>query len=250
MELEKFYRGNSVLHVLDTRIKLVAAIFFSFVTAISTGFISVTAGLCFAIVLVGISRISVADVGKRLFVVNGFTLFIWLVLPLTYPGAEKINFGPLFFSLAGLRLASLITLKTNSIVLACIALLTTSTVVDMGYGMQKLFIPKKLSLLLLFSYRYIILIYEEFKRLGRAAQLRCFSPGTDIHTYRTFGYLFGMTLVKSWQRAERVNEAMVLRGFEGTFYSLNESFLERRDIFIGGILVLVPVLLAGLEVWY
>lgn len=250
MELETFHQGKSVLHLLDTRVKLVAVSLFALVVAVSTGFETVLCGLCFSLVLLFFSQIKLKDVARRLLIVNGFTLFIWLTLPLTYPGAETINVSFLSISMDGVHLALLITLKTNTIVLASVSLLGTSSVVDLGYGMQRLYIPKKLNLLLLFTYRYIIVIYQEFKRLNRAARLRCFSPGTNLHTYRTFGYLFGMTLVKSWQRAERVNDAMLLRGFEGKFYSLNESVLRPSDLILGVGLLLVPVLLAGVEVWY
>ena len=100
------------------------------------------------------------------------------------------------------------------------ALLSTSTIAALGHGLEKTGLPSRLCYLLLFSYRYIFVIEQEFRRLQRAAKMRNFIPKTNIHTYRTYGYLFGMTLVKSWDQAHRVHQAMILRGFEGRFIPL------------------------------
>jgi cobalt/nickel transport system permease protein len=56
-------------------------------------------------------------------------------------------------------------------------------------------------------------------------------PATNIHTYRTYGYLFGMTLVRSWNRAIRVHQAMLLRGFNGRLIPLAQQTVGRNDIF-------------------
>jgi cobalt/nickel transport system permease protein len=104
-------------------------------------------------------------------------------------------------------------------------------------------IPDKLSHLLLFTYRYIHVFEREYQRLVQAMKIRGFVPRTDLHTYRSYGYLAAMLLVRSFDRAERVFQAMLCRGFNGTFYSLRTFSWQRRDhLFLAGSL---PVL-AGL----
>jgi cobalt/nickel transport system permease protein len=39
-----------------------------------------------------------------------------------------------------------------------------------------------------------------------------------------------MVLIKSFERAERVYQAMLLRGFQGRFYSLQEFHLRLHDL--------------------
>ena len=175
--------------------------------------------------------------------INTFTLFLWLTLPLTYGGREFTTMGPLSLSAEGLQLAALITLKTNAIILAIIALLGTSRIANIGHALETLQCPKKLCFILLFSYRYVFVIYQEYRRLVRAAQMRCFVPATTIHTYRTFGYLFGMTLVKSWNRATRVHQAMVLRGFNGQLIPLSKDIYTTGDtVFLSTLLTLTTIL--------
>jgi len=60
-------------------------------------------------------------------------------------------------------------------------------------------------------------------------KIRGLQPGTNIHTYRSYAYLAAMLLVRSYDRANRVFQAMLCRGFHGTFYSLRTFSWRRRD---------------------
>lgn len=230
MTFERFNQGDSLLHRTDTRVKIVGTIALTLVIALCHSFYTALAGLLVGLLLLILARLELRHVLWRLLVVNGFIAFLWLTLPLTYPGEPLVEVGPISISRQGIELATLITIKANSIILVFITLLATATVAELGRGLEGLRLPTKLCLLLLFSYRYIFVIGQEYQRLARTARLRCFRPGNNLHTYRTYGHLFGMTLVKSWNRAERVKQAMMLRGFHGRFYSLDERIIDRGDL--------------------
>jgi len=230
MTFEEFSRGDSLLHRTDIRVKLVAAMALTLMIALCQSFYTGLAGLLAGLILLLLSRLRPAQVFGRLLVVNSFIGFLWLTLPLTYPGEAVAGFGPVNLSRPGIELAALITIKANVIFLYFITLLSTSSIAELGHGLEGLRLPSKLCLLILFSYRYIFVISREYQRLARAAKLRCFRAGTNLHTYRTYAHLFGMTMVKSWNRAERVGQAMVLRGFHGRFYELNERRIGRDDL--------------------
>jgi cobalt/nickel transport system permease protein len=200
-----------------------------------------------SLLLTAVARLSWAAILRRLLIVNSFNALLWLLLPLTYGGTEVVRFAGLNLSLTGLRLAALITIKGNAAVLLFISLLSTSTVARLGHSLQLLRFSPRLCLLLLFSYRYLGLIHEEFLRLHRAAELRCFHPRTNLHTYRTYGHLLGMVIVRSWNRAARVQQAMLLRGFSGTFHSLEPTELHRNDVLLMVSLLLTALLLVVLE---
>jgi cobalt/nickel transport system permease protein len=227
---ERFATGDSLLHRRDPKVKVIVAAAFITVAAISNSFTVVTLALALAFMLLLMSRLELRQVGKRLLTANTFTLFLWLTLPLTYGGREMISFGPLTLSGEGIRLATLITLKTNCIVLSLIALLGTSRIASLGHALEGLYCSRRLCFLLLFSYRYIFVIYQEYQKLTRAAGMRCFVPATTLHTYRTYAYLFGMTLVRSWNRATRVHQAMLLRGFNGRLIPLEQQAVGRNDL--------------------
>jgi len=238
MNFEQFSRGTSFLHRADPRVKIISTAALSLVIALCQSFSTALTGLLIAILLVVAARLSPAMILRRLLIVNSFNILLWLLLPLTYGGQAVIDFAGISISRPGLCLAALITIKANAIILLFISLLATSTVARLGHGLQELHLSPRLCMLLLFSYRYIAVIHQEYHRLQRAAKLRCFNPGTNLHTYKTYAHLLGMLLVKSWNRAERVRQAMTLRGFSGRFYSLHELKVNRIDhVLLAGMLL-------------
>ena len=76
--------------------------------------------------------------------------------------------------------------------------------------------------LLLFTVRAIDLIGREYRTLRAAMRVRAFRMRTSVHVWRSMGYLFGMLLVRSLERSERIVAAMRCRGFAGQFPSLTE----------------------------
>lgn len=243
MITEDFAKGTSFLHKRDSKGKIIASIAFIGVTAATSSFLTAGCGLLLAGIMTLAARLPIKKVGKRLLLVNSFTLLLWLVLPFSYGDGSTALLWSLPVSKEGITLASLITLKTNAIVLYILAFLSTSTIASIGHGLQKLGLPDRLSFLLLFSYRNIQLIYNEYRKLLFAATMRNFSPGTNMHTYRTFAYLFGMTLVKSWNRGERIHEAMLMRGFTGELHPLNHSKMNRNDLLFLGVNLLLSLAL-------
>jgi len=228
---EPFASGNSPIHRLSPTLRVAAAAAYSFLVALSHGLPTLTAALLLSIILVFFARLDLRIVMQRLTVVLGFLLLIWVFLPWTYKGKIWFHLGPLAISHPGILLCLEISLKSIAILLAMIALVSTMTTARLGHVLNHLHLPDKLVYLILITYRYIFVIEQEYQRLMRAARIRNFRPGTNLHTYRTYAYLLGMLFVRSADRAKRVHQAMVCRGFSGKFYSLQESTKGYRNWF-------------------
>jgi len=226
---EPFAEGASAAHRLDPRAKVVVAALFAALLAVAQTYAVVLAGLALALIWLVLARLPLKKVVARLLVVNSFIFFLWLVLPLTYPGQVVWRLGPLAATREGLVYTGLITLKSNAIIIALIALIATIPVITLGQALQTLRLPDKLCHLLLFTYRYLHVFEQEFQRLVQAMKIRGFKPGTNLHTYRSYAYLAAMLLVHSYDRADRVFQAMLCRGFRGTFYSLRTFSWRRQD---------------------
>jgi cobalt/nickel transport system permease protein len=244
---EPFAEGTTPLHKMDAAAKVVAAVIIVLPAATTERFQVIAGFAILSLILATIARLPVRQVIKRLILVNTFTLFLLLTLPFTFGGEQKLLFSLLPVSVEGTRLALLIGVKTNTILIAMMALLNTSNLSALGYGLEKLGLPLRLCYLVLFSYRYIFVIEQEYRRLLRAARMRCFAPSTNIHTYRTFGYLFGMTLVKSWEQAHRVHQAMILRGFSGRFIPLSVVTIDFKSYLLITMVALYSLILVWLE---
>jgi cobalt/nickel transport system permease protein len=244
---EPFSEGASLAHRLDPRGKMVAAALFAVLVAVSQTYVATLAGLALALICLALARLPLKKVAYRLLVVNSFIFFLWIVLPFTYPGTPVLHVGPLTVTREGLLFTGLITLKSNAIIIGLIALVATVPVVTLGQAMHELRLPDKLCHLLLFTYRYLYVFEQEFRRLVQAMKIRGFRPRTNLHTYRSYAYLAAMLLVRSHDRAERVFQAMLCRGFRGVFYSLRTFSWQPRDKFFLAVALLALMVLIFLE---
>lgn len=229
MDIEEFALGNSFVHRLDPRVKIICAVIFSTVVAVNHWILAAALAILFPMVLIVAARINVRRVLSRLAVVNTFILFLWLFLPFTFPGEVIYSLGPLEIHREGLLYALLITLKSNAIVLMVIALLGTSPVFNLVHALSHMGIPDKLVHIFFFCFRYVHVIHEEYHRLAKAMKIRSFQPRSDIHTYRAYAYLVGMILVRSFDRSKRILAAMKCRGFKGRFYILHHYEMKKFD---------------------
>jgi len=248
MLAETFAEGNSFIHRLDPRVKVVAASAFSILAAISDQFAALIVALILAIALVSFAKLPWRAVGRRLVIVNGFLLLLWLVVPITLPGTVALRIGPLEVTREGVIYAMMITVKSNAIILACIALLSTSHITAMGRALSRLHVPDKIVHVLLFMVRYLGIIHREYLRRSTAIRVNGFRPGTNLHTYRTYANMVGMLLIGSYEMAETVYAAMLCRGFSGEFWTLEEFEMRDTDILFCATMA-VAMLLMGLLQW-
>lgn len=246
---QPFAHGTSLVHRLDPRPRLLAAFAFSVLVAVSTRVEVAWAGVAVGVAAVGLARLRVRNLLKRLVEVNVFILFLWCVVPFTHPGRAIWTAGPLTATNEGVRYALAVTLKANGIVLVLTALVATVDVARLGHALYHLRVPAKLIHLFTFTIRYFDVLHREYRRLRNAMRLRCFRPRTNRHTYRTYGFLVGMLLVRSLDRSHRVVAAMKCRGFRGRFFVLWHFALGRRDAVFAVVSVLVLCGLGWLQ-WH
>ncbi len=242
---ETFVVGSSCCHLLDARLKIVFATLFSFFIALSQKTVVLCCGLGCAVCLVALAQLPGREVLKRLRVINLFNLFFWVFIPLTF--TREATPDLLLLGMPGLLLALHITLKSNAILLVFLALIATSGFSVIGHALSALRIPDKFVYLLMIAYRYVFVLETEYKKLANAAKTRCFSAGTSLHAYKTYAYLFGMLLVKTSLRGERVYQAMLCRGFSGRFHSLHEFRFCRLEWIAAAVMALVLLLLGWLQ---
>jgi cobalt/nickel transport system permease protein len=222
--------NNSIISEIDPRIKIIIAFLFSIIIAVSGSFTVLIAGFCMGVVLVLATRISIRDITQGLIPVNIMILFLWIFLPFTFEGQPLLQAGPFTIIKEGVVHSALMTLKSNAIMLVLITLVGSTSIITLGHALHELGISKKLVHLFFFTIRYIHSIYREYLSMVNALKVRGFYPKNNLHTYKTMSYLIGMLLVRSFDKALRVHNAMLCRGFNGNLYSLKEFSLNKTDI--------------------
>ena len=245
---EEFAGGDSLVHRLDPRVKILAASLFSIVVAVSNRFNVLMLALSLAVCVVVLTGVPARQLMRRLVPVNVFILFLWFFLPFSLMGEPLFSLGPLVGTHEGVLYAARISLKSNAIVIVLIALVASTSILTLGHAMHEMKVPQKIVHLFFFTVRYIHVIHQEYVRLSNAMKVRGFRPGTNMHTYKTMAHLVGMVLVRSCDRARRVHNAMLCRGFRGNLYSLSQFSIKTADV-VSLAVMLVIVLTMGVLEW-
>ena len=245
---EELANNNSFLHGLDPRGKLIVVFLFSIVVAAAKRFPVLLGSLTLGLLIVLTAKVPARELIKRLIPVNMLILFLWLFLPFTFGGEPLFFMGSLAVTREGVFYATRISIKSNAMMLMLIALAASTPIFFMGHAMHQLKIPKKIVHLFFFTYRYIHAIYREYLRLKNSMKIRGFIPKTDLHTYKTFAYMVGMLLVRSFDRAHRVHNAMLCRGFKGDLYSLKKFSFKTNDI-VSIIFMMAMIVIMGVMEW-
>lgn len=215
---------------LDPRMRIVmAAVYAVTVVSLSSLWVLCTA-LGLSVCLLMFSGLPAAKTLKRMAMMDSFIIFMLVMLPFTIPGTPIFSVWGLDASWEGLRRAAEIALTANAVILAVMTLVGSMEPVTMGHALFALKTPERLVHLMMFTIRYIDVLREEYQRLRTSMKLRGFRPGTNWHTYRSYGYLVGMMLVRAIERSERILAAMKCRGFSGRILLLEDFRLTRSDL--------------------
>ena len=170
-----------------------------------------------------------ARLWRRLLHVEAFVLLLFLTMPFTMAGQPIFSFGPLSASVEGVWRAVLIASKVMSSVILMVLLLGDIEPARLGAALRGLHVPERLIRLFVMTVRYTAILREEALRLHEAMRARGFQPCSNRHTWRCYGNLIGMLLVRALARAQRVEEAMLCRGYTGSFPYRAQPSPTRRD---------------------
>lgn len=244
MHLEEFAEGNSFFHKLDPRIKFLIILPTVFLMANMKSLENSLMALIICATFIIFTKIPFKKLLNRLLTVNAFILLLWFFLPFGMEGEIIFKLGPYFATKEGFHRVTLITLKSNAIVIMTIALLGTSQVFSLAHALEYFKVPKKLILLFFFFYRYISVIHDEYIKMKKTLLIRCFKPSTNLHTYRTLGYFIGMLIIKSFDRSQRIYNAMLCRGFKDKFPLIDHFKIRESDVAFGILVILIFSFLA------
>jgi cobalt/nickel transport system permease protein len=242
---------RSATRPFDPRCRLAAAVAVSAAIALAAQWASLSVAALTAMVAVGATAVAGAvpwsTYLRRIVSINALLLAVVVLLPLTTPGQCVSRLGPLAVSREGILLAAKIVVKTNLIALWVTALVGGMDSATLGHTLKHLRVPEKLVHLVLMCGRYLDTLSREYRRLRASMAVRGFRPGVNRRTYRAYGHLVGMLLVRSLDRSERVLRAMRCRGFRGQFHLLDHFHFAPRDAVFAAAVACLLAALAGLE---
>ncbi|WP_026379721.1 cobalt ECF transporter T component CbiQ [Afifella pfennigii] len=237
---------RTLLQGVDPRSRILAAVLFAVVIVALHDMALLGIGLGAALLMMLTARLPALPTLKRMATMDTFIIFLIAMLPFTVPGDPIFTVFGFAATWQGLWQALEIALKANAIILALMALVGSMEPVTLGHALSRLRAPEGLVHLLMFTVRYVDVLRGEYLRLRQAMKARGFRAGTNLHTFRSLGYLVGMMLVRAIERSERILAAMKCRGFTGRLPLLDELAFCRRDaVFAIGLLAFLASLIAA-----
>ena len=137
---------------------------------------------------------------------------------------------------------SMLTLVIKGVytVLAAYSLIITTSIDDICYAFGCIKMPKIMILVIMLIYRYFGVMAEEAGRITTAYSLR--APSQKGIQYSAWGTLVGQWLLRSMDRAERVYESMLLRGFKGDFNTVKKK-VKKTDIIFPVVWIVIFILI-------
>jgi cobalt/nickel transport system permease protein len=229
----------SPLRRLDPRWKLAALLLLAVLVAAVRTLAPTAVALLGALALAAVARLPWRWYLGRVAAVGLFVALFTLPLPFLLDGPGPAwEVGPVSVSWHGLSVALFVAAKALTILTLMLVLLASAPLEDTLKAAHSLRVPGLLVQLAVLTYRYIFVLEGELARLRVALRVRGYRNRADRHSYRTIGHVAGALLVRGYERAERVGQAMRCRGFAGRFHSLSRFRTRAAD-------VAVFVLLAG-----
>jgi cobalt/nickel transport system permease protein len=232
---------------IDPRVRILATVVFGIAVVALDDLMALVAALALAAAFTVLARLPARQTLLRMAAMDGFIVLILVMLPFTVPGDAFVEIAGFRATWQGSVAAVQIALKANAVVLASMALAGSMESVTFGHALHRLRVPENLVHLLLFTVRYTEVLHREYLRLRTAMKARGFRPRNSRHTYKSFGYLIGMMLVRALERSERILDAMKCRGFSGRIPVMHEFRLRTRDLLFGGAVGLSLVALHVVE---
>ncbi len=240
---DRYHEKESFIHHLDPRVKVVTTIAYIVSNALLPDAAWFAFGMAWLFLLLVnlLSQLGLGYTLKRSIVALPFALIAITIL-FSMPGEPLLSFKLLMWNLtitdAGfLRFVSILIRSWLSVQLA-ILLVATTRFPDLIHAFEHLRVPAILTTIIAFLYRYLFVLTDEVFRLIRARESRSAgatgrrSGGGVLWRARVAGSMAGQLFLRSYERSDRIYNAMVARGYSGHLYTLNPHEMKSRDYFV------------------
>ncbi|HFI2692152.1 TPA: energy-coupling factor transporter transmembrane protein EcfT [Streptococcus suis] len=252
--LGRYIPGNSILHRLDPRSKLLAMFGFLLMIFWANNLVTNVLLILFVLGLVMLSRIRLS------FFINGLKPMIGIILFTTFfqvfftPGATILwEFWIFKLSVEGLQQAAIIFVRFVLIIFFSTLLTLTTTPLSLADGIESGLAPLKrfrvpvheIGLMLSMSLRFVPTLMDDTTRIMNAQRARGvdFNEGNLIQKVKSVIPILIPLFASSFKRADALATAMEARGYQGGDGRTKYRILEWKTV--DSLAILVMVVLAG-----
>ena len=220
----QFFPGDSAVHRLDPRVKIVLTIAFIVLLFLAEGPVSYALVFAFLALIIGISRISPKLVVRGLKPILFIVVFT-AVLNLFYTPGEYIwQWGFLHISREGIRMAVFMVIRLMLLIIATSMLTYTTSPIQLTDGLERLLSPLKklhapvheLSMMMSIALRFIPTLIEETEIISaQKARGADFESGSLVQRAKAMIPILVPLFISAFRRADELATAMECRLYRG-----------------------------------
>ena len=242
IHIDRFAGLSSPVHTIDPRAKLFTALAFIITVVLTPDGYFFSFALYFAAVMAALffSHIPVLYIFKRSLTILPFACAISFFVPFITPGPVlwELHISTLNMTVTSTGIIRFFSLCFRAFIsfFAVITLVSSTRFGDLMWAAGKLGMPAKLSILVSFMYRYLFVLVDEVSHMILARDLRS-SVKRKNPLLLASGGIIGALLVRSFEHAEKLYYAMLLRGYSGFPVTLNSKHLSPRDIILSSLFI-------------
>ncbi len=238
-------QGTSI-HLLDARAKTIVT--FGFILAVISFDRYEVARLIpffiFPAVILSLSSLPSLYIIRKIAIALPFLVAIGIFNPLvdheTLYQLGHLHIAAGWFSFASIILRGILTAG------AALILVGVTGFNDICLALERLGIPQIFVIQMLFMYRYLFVLVEEGERVSRGRELRSF--GTRGFGSRSYISVIGHLIIRTWERAERIRNAMLARSFVGEFHAASKMDFGKKEWFFVSSWLLIFILLRFINI--
>lgn len=247
VNLEEYTEGNSALHRLDARIKLLCAIISIFCIVVLAHWYTplIFFVVCFGLVIASKAPLKVYS--KRLLIPLSLIAFIGLIMPFTY-GTTIIARVPLLtipIYSQGIYFGVLVFTRCIAAVSVLNLLILVTPITKVMDALAWYRMPAVIVDTMMLMFRYIGILSDESTRMYRAQASRCGHSKSVSYFKRltNYGNIAGSLLIRAFDRSVKVGNAMVSRGYTGKYnlFILEKKKLSKKDTLVGLITIVACI---------
>jgi cobalt/nickel transport system permease protein len=218
-ELEKETDKDSILHLIDGRVKLILLLFIIVFAVFTTQIVVLITLEIYLILLIYISHVSFSTSFKRVLLLLPFAGFIIAFQPFIHPG-NVIWTGP-FLGIQitdnGLMWGALLISRLIVALTSIVLLSSISPMQEVVESFRKLGMPREFAMIFSLMIRFLFMFYDELHRIMHAQKSRNFDIFNNKTSYKwrmkQIGYTIAMMFLRAFERGETIYLSMVSRGY-------------------------------------
>lgn len=241
---------ESLLHDIDSRIKLIVLILVIVFSVCTTDFIVLAILEAYLLILIYLSDISIKDAIFRVLLILPFGFFIAVFQPFIQPG-DVIYTLPLGITITqqGLVFGELLLLRLAVCITSVVLFSYITPMQSVAEAFRKLHLPKEFGMIFSLFVRFLFLFFDEFEIIRQAQKSRGFGLSNEAPykwKLKQFGYLFLMMFLRAYERGEAVYNTMACRGYssESKLYTSNEKMSKKSYIYLGVTILVILICIA------